>query len=365
MPLADIHSIAVLRANGIGDLIAALPALGALRAAYPAASITLLGARHHATLLHDRPSPVDRVMVVPPCRGVNEVDGAEDRAALERFVIAARAEHFDLAIQMHGGGKHSNPLLLRLGARMTAGLRAQDAPALDRWIPYVYWQSEVARSLEVAALVGAPPVHLSPRLAVTDEDLGQAERLVPCNDVPLVMLNPGATDPRRRWSPEGFATVGDALAERGARVVLNGAASDRVITYRVRSAMHAEAIDLAGRLPLPALVGLASRCSVVVSNDSGPLYVAAATGAPTVGIYWCGNLTTSAPLTRARHRPVASWRLECPVCGTNCVSGTCQHRASFVDVEPQRVIQAAIEVSRQDERAPFGAPALDFTLARH
>lgn len=346
MRLAHVRKIAVLRANGIGDFIFALPALEALRTAYPEAHITLLGASHHAALLEGRASPVDRVIVVPPSRGVNEVDGAERANALEPFFATMRAEAFDLALQMHGGGQYSNPFTQRLGARMTAGLRATNAPPLDRWTPYIYWQSEIVRYLEVAALVGAPPVTVAPRLAVTTRDAMEAERAVPPSDHALVLLNPGSSDPRRRWTVEGFATVGDALARRGARILVNGSAGERDLTGRIVAAMGCHAVDLAGRLTLGGLVGLAARCTVVVSNDSGPLYVCAAAGAPTVGIYWCGNLATSAVLTRARHRPVASWRLDCPVCGTNCMSSSCAHRPSFVaDVTPDEVVRAALEVS--------------------
>ncbi len=67
-PLVDgVRRIAVLRSNGIGDFVVAVPALQALRAAYPEAEITYLGARWHPELLRGRPGPWDRVLVVPPC----------------------------------------------------------------------------------------------------------------------------------------------------------------------------------------------------------------------------------------------------------------------------------------------------------
>ncbi len=53
-------------------------------------------------------------------------------------------------------------------------------------------------------------------------------------------------------------------------------------------------------------------------------------GAATVGIYWAGNLINAGPITRARHRTVLSWRLNCPVCDRNCLQTTCDHQASFV-----------------------------------
>ena len=80
----NVRKIAVLRVNGLGDFIAAVPALEALRAAYPAAEIVLLAKDWHAAFLAGRPGPVDRVVVVPPARGVGEDnDFAEDPGRLD------------------------------------------------------------------------------------------------------------------------------------------------------------------------------------------------------------------------------------------------------------------------------------------
>src|SRR5207248_3041051 len=107
-------------------------------------------------------------------------------SAVERFFDAMVRERFDLAIQLHGGGRHSNPFVLRLGAGMTAGLKTPDAPPLDRWIPYVYFQPEILSYLEVVSLVGARPTTLEPRMAVTETDLTEAHRVVPEAGRPLV-----------------------------------------------------------------------------------------------------------------------------------------------------------------------------------
>jgi len=92
-----VDSIAVLRANGLGDLLVAEPALSALRAAYPDASITLLGAPHALELLADRPRPVDRVLAVPLIPGMRFDAGGPDRVpddppeVLEAFCARMRA----------------------------------------------------------------------------------------------------------------------------------------------------------------------------------------------------------------------------------------------------------------------------------
>jgi len=344
----NISKIAVLRANALGDFIFALPALTALRSAYPDAEIVLLARNWHQQFLAQRPSPIDRVVVIPEGGIGNESEIRQDPGELTAFFEAMRRENFDLAIQMHGGGRNSNPFTLNLGAKITIGLCTPDAPPLDRWVRYIYYQSEISRYLEVVALVGAAPCSLEPFLPVTENDLKESLQVVPETDKPLVVLHPGASDPRRRWSVEKFAEVGDALAEDGAYVVVTGTTTEQELSQGVVNSMNFQAQNVCGCLTLNGLTGLLSRCSVVISNDTGPLHVAGAVGTATVGIYWCGNLITAGPVTRSRHRPAISWRLNCPVCGVDCTRYSCTHTASFVDeVSTQEVIDSVFQLLKQ------------------
>ncbi|GAB3154786.1 glycosyltransferase family 9 protein [Micromonospora sonneratiae] len=353
-PVADVERIAVLRANALGDFIFVLPALDALRAAYPNAELVLLGAPWHARLLRHRPGPVDRVLVVPPAEGIRTAGVAEpepSEEAMARFLADARRERFDLALQMHGGGANSNPLVAALGARLTAGLRAENAPPLDRWMRYVYYQPEIVRYLEVAGLVGAPPVRLTPQLAVTGADLAEARDVLGEPTGPRVALHPGASDPRRRWPAERFAEVADALVDDGYEVVVTGTPDERELADQVVAAARVPVRSLVGALSLGGLIGCYAECQVVVSNDTGPVHVAAAVGTPTVGIFWVGNLLNCATPLRARHRPIGSWTLNCPVCGVDCSreiypdrpgDGDCPHRVSFVTDVPTVEVLAAV-----------------------
>ncbi|GAB1542428.1 glycosyltransferase family 9 protein [Scytonema sp. NUACC21] len=346
MQLHNVKKIAVLRANAVGDFIFALPALEALRQTYPEAEIVLLGLEWHAAFLKNRPSPINRVVVVPRSRGVRgDANTQEDPAELAEFFAKMVEEKFDIAIQMHGGGRYSNPFVLRLGAQTTAGLKTPDAVPLDLWVPYVYYQPEILRYLEVVSLLGAKTTQIEPQLTVTAEDLAEAQSVVSVSNKPLVALHPGATDSRRWWSVEKFAAVGDAVADAGAEVVVTGTKSEQEIVVAVINSMKTKAHNLCDRLSLGGLAGLFKLCSVVVSNDSGPLHIAAAVRCATVGIYWCGNLITAGPMTRTRHRPAISWRLHCPVCGVDCTRESCNHRDSFVaDVPVQEVVQSALEL---------------------
>ena len=335
-----VERIVVLRANGIGDFVVAVPALEALHAAYPDARITYLGLPWHAELLEGRPGPWHEVDVVPPYPHMI-AGGPVDEARIEDFFERHKAAKYDLAVQLHGGGGNSNPFMTRLGARVTAGARDAGAPGLDRWTRYAYYQHEVMRFLEVVALVGAAPVTVEPRIALTAADVRHAEQALPISAQPLVVLHPGASDPRRRWPAESFATVATALAQRGCRVAVVGA-GDADEQAAARIAELADVVNLVGALDMKGMVGALARARLVIANDSGPRHLGAALGTPTVGIYWVGNVINAGPLLRARHRVAVSFRNDCPVCGEDQASlgsRRCEHDDSFVaDVTTDEVL---------------------------
>jgi ADP-heptose:LPS heptosyltransferase len=240
---------------------------------------------------------------------------------------------------MHGGGRHSNSLIRGLSARVAAGARTPDAVPLDRWIPYDLYQPNVLRAMEIASLVGADRAPLEPSLEVTESDFEASRQVVPVDGRPLVIVHPGASDSRRRWPAQNFAAVADALVEAGARVVLTGTAGEQPVVDAVKTAARYVLDDACEQLSMPALAGLLARAALVVSNDTGPRHLAAAVGTATVAIYWVGNVLTAGPLARRRHHVVMSWRLDCPVCGRNCIRGGCGHRESFVADVPMRTVR--------------------------
>ncbi|MCW2779009.1 MAG: ADP-heptose:LPS heptosyltransferase [Frankiales bacterium] len=344
-----VRRLAVLRANGVGDYVVAEPALAALRAAYPDAEITLLGAAHTRPLVEDRPGPCDRYVQVPLTRGVRvgpDPDAAPE--VLERWCAEQRAHRYDLAVQLHGGGRNSNALLLRLGARTTAGAATPDAPKPDRWTPYTPYQHDTLRWLEVVATVGAPAQRLEPHLAVTAADLAESRAALPPDGRPLVGVHPGATDPRRCYPEERLGEVARTLAERGARVVVLGGPGEQDRVDRVVTGFGSDVETLVGGTSMGGLVGTLRRCSLVLGNDSGPRHLAAAVGTPTVAVFTSANLADVAPLSRTWHRVAVSWESACQVCGTKVLGGSCPCRASATwDVPVQEVRELALDLWEQ------------------
>lgn len=350
--LRGVVKIGVLRPNAVGDFVFALPALHALKQAYPQAELVLLGKPWHAGFLAERPGPVDRVVVMPQVAGVGAPeDACSDQRAIDDFVARMRAEAFDIVAQMVGGGRYSNPFALRLGSRLTIGARAQGAAALDRWVDHVEPGNRRLALLEIAALAEARLPPMARELEVTVADRQEAARILPPDRTrPLVLLQPGSSDPRRCWPAERFAAVGDALATAGALVAVNGMAGEVGLVRQVIAGMRHPAIDLAGALQLGGLCGLLERSTLLVSNDTGPLHLALAIGTPAVGVFWHTNLVDGAPLRPSLLRAAVSAQTRCRTCGIDNRARRCAHQESFVDeVTVDEVRSLALELL-QDRR---------------
>lgn len=345
--LPDVRKILVLRPNAVGDFVFSLPALHALRYAYPAAEIWYVGKRWHVDFLLGRPGPIDRVVVIPPVASVGaRHDALVDQFAIDAFVDEMRSEDFDLAVQMYGGGRYSNPFIKKLGARVTIGARTPDAEMLDRWISYGDFNNRRLELLEIVALAGATQWRMVRELQVTDRDRQEAATVVlSAHGSRLVIVHPGSSDPRRRWPVENFAAVADALADAGAVVAINGTGDEAGLVGGVIAHMRNDAIDLTGVLSLSGLCGLIERAAMVISNDSGPLHLASAIGTPCVGVYWLTNLMEACPLRQHTHRAAMSVRVNCPVCGQENRKTRCEHDVCFVDDVPvDHVTAMALEL---------------------
>jgi ADP-heptose:LPS heptosyltransferase len=334
-----VKKIAVLRANALGDYIFCLPALQALRETFPEAEIVLLGRSWHAEYLYRRPGPVDRVVVVPLYPGISEREGyVPDEKILSVFFEEMQKEQFDIAFQIHGGGRNSNPFLIRLGAKLTVGLKTPDAAALDINIPYVYYFNETLRYLEVVSRVGARTRNIEPQIGVTAEDLSEAEKAVsnPWNK-PVAVVHPGASDIKRRWPGENFAKIADHLVELGYHVIVTGLAWEReIINAVLEKIVYKDKVqDLSAKLSLGGTTGLLKNTRILISNDTGPLHLARALQIPTVGIYWFANIINALPMTTAVNRNLLSFTMNCPLCGVsslhfNKYDNSCKHDTSLV-----------------------------------
>jgi heptosyltransferase-2 len=114
----------------------------------------------------------------------------------------------------------------------------------------------------------------------------------------VIGLNPGAFyGSAKRWFSERYAQVADTLLERhDARIIIFGSPGERAIADEVARRMKHRGIVLAGRTTLGQLMGLISQCSLLITNDSGPMHLAAALGIPQLAIFGSTSEVATGPL---------------------------------------------------------------------
>lgn len=349
--LAGIHieRIAVFRALMLGDMLCAVPALRALRGAFPNARITWLGLEPTRPMLARLPHLVDDFLALPGFPGLPEVPCERD--ALPAFFAAAKRRRFDLALQMHGSGAIVNPLVAALGARHTAGFFDAIAPLprADRAL-YAPWPErghEIARLLALIDHLGLERAGVELEFPLDPADRAARVALdLPRDSRPYVCLHAGAQLASRRWPVDRFAAVADALAAQGRTVVLTGAASEAALVRALEDAMTRPAVNVAGRTTLGALGALLEGAEALVCNDTGVSHIAAALGCPSVVVSCGADVARWAPIDRDRH--CVLWQtMPCRPCAhASCPVG---HGCALA-VEPWQVLDAFAQLPRTGAR---------------
>jgi ADP-heptose:LPS heptosyltransferase len=296
--------VLILRALQLGDMLCAVPALRALRQALPESEIVLVGLPWAKGYVERFRAYLDGFRAFPGYPGLPERPARLEE--IPPFLAGLQQERFDLALQMHGAGTVTNPLTVLFGARANAGyfVPGQFCPDADRFLPYPDGLHEVRRHLRLMEFLGAAPQGEHLEFPVSDEDRRElqaaAAGLTPGE---YVCLHAGSTS-ARRWPPEHFAAVGEALAQRGIRVVLTGTESERPVTAAVARGVTPPPLDLTGRTTLGGLAALLQGARLLISNDTGVAHLAAALRLPSVVLFQPSQLARWAPLDRQRHRPL-------------------------------------------------------------
>ncbi|MBF6599140.1 MAG: glycosyltransferase family 9 protein [Dehalococcoidia bacterium] len=286
-------------------MLCAVPALRALRAALPDAQVALIGLPWAAVFAARYARYVDEFIEFPGYPGLPEQPPAAHR--FPTFLRAMQERRFDLALQLHGSGRITNPLVQLFCARATAGFYAGGDACPDEatFLSYPDQGPERLRLLRLLEFIGVPSAGDELELPLSDADSRELLAVDGCERLdgrPYVCIHPGARHPVRRWAPARFAATADALAARGLAVVLSGSGDERRICDEVARGMRAPALNLAGRTSLGALAALLAGSRMLVCNDTGVSHLADALGTPSVIVFTGSDPERWAPADRARHR---------------------------------------------------------------
>lgn len=167
----------------------------------------------------------------------------------------------------------------------------------------------------------------------------------------LVGLCPGATyGPAKRWSPERFAAVGRALQDRHrVKILLMGTAEQARFIHALAEMIGPDVLDLSGRTDIEQLAAVLSRCDVVISNDSGPMHLAAALGTPVVALFGSTDPAATGPM--GPHRIVRSNASCAPCLKRRCPEGTYR---CLQEIQSEQVLAEAEDLLRDPNAARAG-----------
>jgi lipopolysaccharide heptosyltransferase II len=344
-----------IRLDSMGDVLMTGPAMRALRESLPGRRITLLTSPEGAAAARLLPEVDDVIEYRAPWMKTAPEDPAADAAMLTRL----RTAGFDAAVIFTVYSQ--NPLPAALFAYLAgiplrlAYCRENPYHLLTDWQeetePQHHLRHEVQRQLDLVAFVGSRTEDGRLHVGIPEAARARAEALL-CEagldrSRRWLLVHSGASAPSRRYPPESFATACRRIAlETRATVVFTGSESEEPLIEDIRSAMAAPSLSLAGRLDLEELAAVVARAPLLLSNNTGPVHLAAATGTPVVVLY---------ALTNPQHTP---WQVDCRVlyhdvpC-RNCYKSVCPegHHACLRQVTPDSVVSAV-------EDLLLAAPAL-------
>lgn len=329
------RKIVIRGPNWVGDAVLAVPAIKAVRRQFPDARITLM-VRPWVAGLFRPPTFVDEVWTHP----------RPGRTAWIPTALETRRRDFDLALLLPNSFESA---WTAFAGRVP--VRIGYATDSRRWLlthPVRRRREKVHQVDYYMALVresfGIRELRPDIGLVATPEDRDRARRLLADNGIDptagILVVNPGAAfGSAKRWFEDRFADVADRLWERRhLTTVMVGSATERGIAARIRDAMSTPAAILSGDTDLETLRGVLSLASMVITNDSGPMHLAAALGVPTLAVFGSTDAEVTGPVgPRARlvrHEVSCSPCLlrECPI-DHRCMKGVTVDQVSDAALE--------------------------------
>ena len=298
-----IHHILIRGTNWIGDSVMSLAALRELRRQFP---------DHHLALFVNPP-------IANLFQGqdiVDEIITLKDKqTTLNRlFRFPNRIRHFDTAILFQNHLEAALvPWLAGIPERIGYSLHGRHFLLTNRAYPrikerhrhQVYYYLDLLHQAGLSSNDYLNDPHFEPDISLhpTEESLDLAQDLLDqfnlSTSKPLIAISPGAAyGPVKRWFPERYAELADQLIEKKkAQVVLVGSPNEILLARKIENLMRQSPTILTGLTTLNTLLGLFSHCDLLITNDSGPMHLAASLNIPQIALFGSTDKIATGPLS--------------------------------------------------------------------
>ena len=281
--------ILLIRLSSLGDIVLTTAAIRAVRANFPNADIAMLVAKQSADILRENPH-LNEIITY------DRLAKDKDTGEMWRIVRLLRERKFTLAIDFQR--KFRTEMLMYLSG---ATERIGKGWFCTVRVPERGNKHATAHYFDLLHAGGIPAEDPKLELFLAESERRDAVQRLKTAGVAdagvKVGLFPGAGWKLREWMPERFAAIGDKLVEHfNADVLIFGGQKESELVHTVANFMHTRAIPFAGNLQIRELAACIGQCDLFVTNDTGPMHIAAAVGTPTVSLFGPGNHIRFQPL---------------------------------------------------------------------
>ena len=351
----EVSNLLCVRLDSMGDVLMTEPAIRALKESRPDRRLTLLTSPAGAEAASLIPE-IDEVVVYRAPWMKTETNGAP--GDLE-FIDGLKAYGFDGAVvfTVYSQSPLAAALALYLAEvpRRLAYCRENPYHLLTHWLreeePENLQRHEVRRQLDLVASIGCTTESEGIQIAISEDHRAEARTAIANAgidpDRPWLIVHPGASAPSRRYRADGFAEVIRRLTgDHELQVMLTGSPDEADLLARIQNESGLPEESIAIDLTLGGLAAVVEKAPLLLSNNTGPVHLAAATGTPVVDLY---------ALTNPQHTPwqVASRVLSEDVECRWCYSSRCpqDHHACLDSIAPETIVGAVIELKAAQEIA--------------
>jgi heptosyltransferase I len=294
--------VAIIKPSALGDIAHALPVATALRERFPQAELTWIVNKGYQSLLAGHP---DLDEVIPFDRGNLRGNWLAGVGYFHRFLRDLRRRRFDLVIDLQGLFR-TGLMVQASGAKYRVGLASAREGAgwfYNVVLPDDLWQMHaVDRYWLVADALGVGESRKQFCFPPLERERNAWLAKLPCWPRPWVMMNLGTRWETKRWPVGHFATLARQIhLTSGGSVVLVGGPDERTLAEAFLRDQPGRVVSTVGETNLRELVAILSLADLVVSNDSGPLHLAAALGRPVLAPFTCTSPTRTGPYGQRDH----------------------------------------------------------------
>ena len=339
---SSVRSILLVLVAGIGDFVMGTKAIRAVRNGYPDAEIHVLTSSEGAAIAQRHPG-VDHIWAFP----IRELRGNRFRVRpIIGLLRQLRKIRYDILANLYPVGSWAGSAKMGLlFSCLRARIKIGQARGLfrfcfdERLAPDAFIGQHMVDAMADAAIATGGRSDIGGlELSSRDDSAGKWDALVGADDGSLprrvIGINPGGDRPNRRWPAARFAMAAGTLAAQcGARLIIFGGPGEELIAQEIQDTLNGTALNLAGRLKLHDLPFFISRCDLLITNDSGPMHMAAALKTPVVALFGPENADYFRPYTSPDLYRVIQKPVDCRPCNqATCRSILCLEAISHAEV---------------------------------